>query len=462
MSPGEIVASLFVLAVGVGATTACARRVTARERPYVWWSLAAHAMAAVFQVLLVYYIVGDGDMSTYLREAARLANFMAMDFGRVAPEIVKLTFQFDAVLPYEPPGGSPRTRSMYGIATLLSFVLADSKWAINLTFGVLAHLSKFGLYLVFRDLLPARYRGRIALATMLLPSAVLWSGALTKEGVAYAGVGWMVWGFWTLVERRKPFPGSIALILGAIPSALVKPYILFPSVLGFAMWLYVKARPPRASSASALIRVGQTLVVGAASLGLVIVLGQLFPRFALDNLIDETERLQEVGEGQTYGGSQYSLGSRDAGVAGQALLAPLGLLTALYRPLIFEVHNGLALLNALETTALLIVSIMILQRRGWAGSQRLVRGHPGLMFCLVFVILFATAVGVSSTNLGTLSRYRMPMMPMYGVLLAVLLPLQERVVAPLARHRRRPRAVDARLKRQLAIRRRRAGGGSTP
>ena len=45
---------------------------------------------------------------------------------------------------------------------------------------------------------------------------------------------------------------------------------------------------------------------------------------------------------------------------------------------------------------------------------------PFLVFCLVFVITFGLAVGLASTNLGTLSRYRAPLLPFFAVLLLVL------------------------------------------
>ena len=45
---------------------------------------------------------------------------------------------------------------------------------------------------------------------------------------------------------------------------------------------------------------------------------------------------------------------------------------------------------------------------------------PFLVFCTVFVIAFGIAVGLTSTNLGTLSRYRSPILPFFAVLLLVL------------------------------------------
>jgi hypothetical protein len=46
--------------------------------------------------------------------------------------------------------------------------------------------------------------------------------------------------------------------------------------------------------------------------------------------------------------------------------------------------------------------------------------EPFLVFCVVFVITFGIAVGLTSTNLGTLSRYRSPILPFFAVLLLVL------------------------------------------
>jgi hypothetical protein len=49
-----------------------------------------------------------------------------------------------------------------------------------------------------------------------------------------------------------------------------------------------------------------------------------------------------------------------------------------------------------------------------------IRDNPVLLFCIVFVITMGVAIGLASSNLGTLSRYRMPMMPFFAALLFVL------------------------------------------
>ena len=45
---------------------------------------------------------------------------------------------------------------------------------------------------------------------------------------------------------------------------------------------------------------------------------------------------------------------------------------------------------------------------------------PNVIFCLVFSLTFAFAVGVSTYNFGTLSRYRIPLLPFYVMALALM------------------------------------------
>ena len=78
------------------------------------------------------------------------------------------------------------------------------------------------------------------------------------------------------------------------------------------------------------------------------------------------------------------------------------------------------LANALETTALTLLFARILFTRNLGNVRRQIADDPFLVFCLVFVVAFGIAVGLASTNLGTLSRYRCPLLPFFVLLLLVL------------------------------------------
>jgi hypothetical protein len=80
----------------------------------------------------------------------------------------------------------------------------------------------------------------------------------------------------------------------------------------------------------------------------------------------------------------------------------------------------LILANAVETTLLTLLLLRLFAKRTLGSVRRQVVEDPFLIFCVVFVVAFGTAVGLASTNVGTLSRYRAPLLPFFAVLLLVL------------------------------------------
>jgi hypothetical protein len=205
------------------------------------------------------------------------------------------------------------------------------------------------------------------------------------------------------------------MIAGAVPMLLIKPYILFPLVLAGGSWYYWARSLKRGR---VQVRPAHFMVAAVLGVGGIVVLGQYFPEYALDNFTARTSELQGLGR---YGGSAFTLGSEaPTTLLGQFAYAPAALLTSLFRPLLFEVHNLPALVSALEMMVLTILFVRILFTRNLGKVRRQIADNPLLVFCVVFVIAFGIAVGLASSNMGTLSRYRSPLLPFFVVLLLVL------------------------------------------
>ena len=51
---------------------------------------------------------------------------------------------------------------------------------------------------------------------------------------------------------------------------------------------------------------------------------------------------------------------------------------------------------------------------------------PTVLFCLIFAIVFAFAVGFTSMNFGALARYKIPALPFYFSALVILLDSRNR------------------------------------
>jgi hypothetical protein len=110
-------------------------------------------------------------------------------------------------------------------------------------------------------------------------------------------------------------------------------------------------------------------------------------------------------------GSGYSLGELDGSFTSLAKVAPAGLIVTYFRPFIWEVKNPLMLLSSLEGMAIFLFVLFLFYKRKLKSIVKCISSNPAMLFCLAFSISYAIAVGVSTYNFGTLSRYKVPCIP---------------------------------------------------
>jgi hypothetical protein len=78
-------------------------------------------------------------------------------------------------------------------------------------------------------------------------------------------------------------------------------------------------------------------------------------------------------------------------------------------------------LSAIEAVVFLSLTLFVFFKNGVIEFFRRVFSDPNLTFLLIFSLIFAFAVGISSGNFGALSRYKIPCMPFYGAFLMILI-----------------------------------------
>jgi hypothetical protein len=96
------------------------------------------------------------------------------------------------------------------------------------------------------------------------------------------------------------------------------------------------------------------------------------------------------------------------------------MLTALFRPSLLDTSGVMVFLNAIEMTWITGLVVLVFYRYSPLQNLRRIAARPPLAFCLGFVLTLSVGVGLTTVNLGTLSRYRMPLIPFYVLLLSVL------------------------------------------
>lgn len=399
---------LGLLAFGSIAAVKLTRGMSAGERTLVPIAVSAHLIAAFAHVWIVRNVYGSGDMTMYWEHGQLLASVLGSDPATFWDSALRLIFQDpDVRLPVVVYGRGTSTGTMTGIAAVMAYFLPNSLNAACVLVAMTSLSGKLLIYKALRDQVMPSVRRPVLVAVLFLPSSLFWSAGLLKEALIVLPLGLLVLGVRKLTSRASLVAFAF-VIVGVISIALLKPYILVAMAFACAAWFYahrmvarhgyVKIRP---------LYLGTVLAIG---LGAASLLGAFFPEYALSNLSDEAERLQAVGA-VIDGGSNYSLSRSGSGPLQQLQLVPLALATGLFRPFVLEASNAPMLLAALETLLLLILTVIVARRPRILAAFSRRPEAPTVVFCISFSLLMAVAVGLASTNLGTLSRYRMPMTP---------------------------------------------------
>lgn len=392
-----------------------------QERVLVGVCYAAHMLSAVAQVWLhESYYEGTGDMLTYFRAGAMLSRLLEIDFARWLPELVRLAAHVEHDIPFPVVGSGSSSGTMGALSTVLVYLFGLSPTLICLVVSTSSALSQVFMHRTARTMFPESMHLPVATGMLLVPSVIFWSSAFTKEAIAFPFLALLLHGG-AAIAKRSWLRGVATLAMGAGGVGLVKPYILVPFILAAAAAAYAakNARAGQGKGPSWLYGLGAMaiIVVGLAAIS------AIFPDFSPQALSDKTAqnqasyiKMDAIG----LGGSNIDLDEfEDRSLGAQLKLVPLAAVNSLLRPFLFEARSSVLFAAAIESTIILVLMLRLFRGGGRLALRRLLSSPP-LAFSAVFVVTFGIAVGLNTLNLGTLSRYRIPMMPFFVVLLVGL------------------------------------------
>lgn len=383
-------------------------RFTRDEAYWLRVSYVLHIVMILVNMAVVKYIYGRGDMYAFFNDSRELAGWLRTEPGLM----FELLLQMFGLGGHIRMSGSPGTHTMVGFAAFSRLFFGESFVALSFVPGIMGYFAKVALYGAFRDAFGAAHRRMVMVSFLFVPSAVFWTAGMIKETFGLIAIAMVVAGAMRLT--RWQLWALPVFLVGVLLLQQIKGHFLLTLVAGAAAALYVQR-----ASAGGKVRIRPfTLVVvlGAAFVGMLIV-GRIAPRFALENIANEAVYLQS----KSSGGSKVDIGiTKDAGLTTLVLLSPVAVFTGLYRPILLESGSITMIVNSLETTALALLTLRGLRRTGIRRAVGLALRSPVFIFLLVFVLLSSLGIGLATGNLGTLSRYRAPVVPFFVLLVAVL------------------------------------------
>lgn len=378
--------------------------------PHSWllsaWVAQVVAAFAYWALVMIYYD-GAGDLAGYLRNGKLYADRMAGTDVEGAISVLQHLARSHASM--------SATGSLLAVSALIQYLVTESPLTISLIFG---HIGFAGRLLLFAGLSRHVSEERTkptAIACLFIPSTLLWTSGLVKETLAVFGLGLTVAGGSQLSQGSRLL-GAMGVCVGAYTVSLFKAYLLVPVGLGVAAAACVAAIHARTARRSRLS--GSLFLLLAVAMAFApFAIGALFPRYSPDGILEYAERIRAVGY-RVRGGSTfyYDQDAQAQAPAERTTVRPgfvaMAVVTVLFRPLPFESTSLVVLLSSLEMTFLLLLAIRSLARHPletlWFMSRDVV-----WVFCLTVAVVGAIGIGLTTVNMGTLSRYRAPIMPFW-------------------------------------------------
>lgn len=277
-------------------------------------------------------------------------------------------------------------------------------------FSWLCFWGLFYFYRAFRVAIPDGDQIRYAALLFFLPSMLFWPSSIGKEAWMTLVLGLTAYGCSLLLTRRRG--ASVYLLLGLAGILAVRPHVALLVVAGLSLGYVLRSFGTRHAGSLGSFRT----IFGLAFIGGVtlLIIRQVSQFFGLDefNLDTATETIEYAGGQTEGGGSEFDGGS----TAPSLQDLPRDLITVLFRPFPFEVHNVQALLSALEGTALMVLFILSWPRLRTVAKR--IFKQPYVTFCVTYAVLFCFVFSTFQ-NFGILARERVMVYPLILVLLAL-------------------------------------------
>lgn len=307
------------------------------------------------------------------------------------------------------------------LAGLIDLMTFSSYSATAVFFAVFSFFGMWMFFLTFYRLYPTSHLG-IAIASFFIPSVFFWGSGLLKDTIVTGCLGIATYYFYTLLFEKKVSAKAVIILFMALYAIFrIKIFILQAYLPSVIIWLIAYHFHAIHSSILRTMLVPLAIIIiFVSAYYAVLAIGENDAKYAISNLA-RTAQITAYDIRYWTGrdaGSGYSLGELDGTWQSMIALAPQAINVSLFRPYLWEVTNPFMLLAALESLAFLLLTVYFLVRSPLKFIRSL--GNPDIIFCLVFSVTFAFAVGIATFNFGTLVRYKIPLLPFFSIGLVLL------------------------------------------
>lgn len=406
---------------------------TSQNRTYFLPALWVKFFGAIMLGVIYQFYYGGGDTFNYFTHGSRWIweaflddpyKGIALLFESGGPIRSPNTFFYSQNIWYY------RDPHSYIVVKIAAFFSLFTFHTYSATAIIFAAFSFSGMWAFFKVLCERYgYASRwLAIGLFFIPSTFFWGSGILKDTITLGALGWLAFSVFSIVEFGRYQLSQILIgILMSILIFSIKIYILICFLPMVGVWIFMKSVK--------IIQSPALKFLAAPILMILFVFGGLLVTQQISSSSDKYQ-LSEIANraainaydnrygwgARSKGDGGYDLGTLDGSWSSMIRLIPSGIAVSIFRPFLWEVRNPLMLLAALEALFFVWILGKFLFTRG---AIQFWRKDAFLIFSLLFALLFAFAVGVSTYNFGSLMRYKIPLVPFYFIALAIPLEFKK-------------------------------------
>lgn len=395
-----------------------------RDQQHFKWFIPNLTFRITFGLLfgLAYAIIltEGGDTLAYHDGAYHLSNLFwdsPIDYFKemfTTPTSQSITDHFNYRTGYPPSWiyKEPESFFVSKIISIFSILCFNSYFALTLISATFSAYASWKLFTTLRkfDFCP---QWIIILATMFVPTVAFWCSGISKDTFVL-GSFYLVFSYLFplfLQQKKLTLLNFLGLILYGFILYHLRSFMLL--ALGIPLISALLIRWVKRSSDSPVL-----INIYRISIGMIILLSlSYFSQSSGDgSLVESNEVLQEVviiqkdfAVNKTYTGYRYDLGIDDYTTWGLIKATPIAVITAFYRPFLWEANSAFLIISGLESLLLIILTIKFFFFSGSLTKHfSFIRNQEFLVFAILFSLILGFFVGFTSGLFNVLVRFKAP------------------------------------------------------
>lgn len=404
-------------------------------RKYYLPGLCAKLIGALFIGLVYRYYYGGGDTSAYFYHA-KVINSSFWENPKIWLRLITSTatennFQeakyIDQMYWY---GKDNAAYFICKIAAFFGILTFNSYLPTSLLFAFASFSGMWKLLKFFVSVQPGLVKP-MAIACLFIPGVVIWGSGIFKDTITMAALGWLTYASYNgLIKGKNIFKNTLIIIISVYVIVVVKVYIILAFLPALLVWVVSKKTSTIKNSFTKMFA---RVLFYSIVIGMLIIATDKFSqelgRYSLEKITNTAEVTRNwISFSSGDDGSKYDLGDFSPSLTGMLLKFPQAVNVTLFRPYLWEANKIIILLSAIESFIVLLFTLYVLLKTGIFNFVKKIFNNQEVQFCLIFTLIFAFAVGVSTFNFGSLVRYKIPCLPFYWAMLFIILYTRKKTV----------------------------------